>query len=267
MTPSSRNAAPAVSPRGTRSSGRLQDGGAAWLQRVRLACLLRCLVAVCAAARLLRTRLCVRALHRCKRQLAQLLRQAAAAKCPNFCGGSPTAHRTFPNNMPATRLRHGLMIRSPSCCADVLGLGARAPASDPTGSECKRANINFFDLSVNYRQSMAAAAPWLAVPAAGTRHVTAQASMCECLQQVRLRPGSQVQTELSTRAQWLYIHAAGGSWVRRVCTPSAKTQRPRGGGPTTQQAGRRHRMTIWTESLLCCLVYCMHGAGVHADQR
>ena len=100
-------------------------------------------------------------------------------------------------------------------------------------------NINFFDLSVGYRQSMAAAAPWLAVPAAGTRRVTAQASIRECLQQVRLRPGSQVQTKLSAHTQWLYIHAAGGGWVRRACTLSAQTERPRGGGPSRQQAGRR----------------------------
>lgn len=105
VTPSSRNAAPAVSPRGTRSSGRLQDGGAAWLQRVKLACLLRCLVAVCGAASLLRTRRCARMLHKCsKRQLAQLLRHAPAAKCALLCDCSPTANRTFPQSMPATRL-------------------------------------------------------------------------------------------------------------------------------------------------------------------
>ena len=105
VTPSSRNAAPAVSPRGTRSSGRLQDGGAAWLQRVKLACLLRCLVAVCGAASLLRTRRCARTLHKCsKRQLAQLLRHAAAAKCARYF---VTVRPQQTGRFPKACLRHG----------------------------------------------------------------------------------------------------------------------------------------------------------------
>ena len=50
---------------------------------------------------------------------------------------------------------------------------------------------------------MAAAAPWLAVPAAGTRRATAQASVCECLKQVCLCPGPHSADE--TLSSWSVV--------------------------------------------------------------
>ena len=89
--------------------------------------------------------------------------------------------------MPATRLVVHKLLRLQRCAVLAAGLGP-----DPTGfpSAAFGSIQILFDLSVYYWRSMAAAASWLAVPAAGTRRAMAQASVCECLQQVRLRPGT-----------------------------------------------------------------------------